>query len=611
MSKAFIYLPDSFASVSTYEVGTYAKELSNLESFGTPLPRAIVIPHNTLKIIAQANNLQAKIYKLIQEIDYSSSISKEKAQKQLTHLITRQSIPKELATELLETYHEYFKKSFVLVKNSERLPFSDRELLNIHSDTNFVDAILEVWAKISATKLEKLMLGTNYVHDILFPSPILVQEQLEPSTSGVAYSFDLADGNKSRATILSSWGVYKTGQQDCDQYTVDVRTKNIITKQIQTKQTQHRRVLGKTRADEVLVKYQNKETVSPEQLKSITQLVTTIKRKYISQIEVFWAIQDNCIYVESVKEADIQIQIPRTQKRTSQKFYTTVNSAQSASRIPQDSDGIAVLDSGKLLFSTATHPNEVVKTKQKKYLVEAISRTLIKYINRANKPLLYKANNYTSNEFNKLQFASLYEVPEVNPALGFRGALRLLSQPEAFKLELESLKKVLEATQQKVTLILPFVRSPEELTQLIQVIQKYGITQHSNFSIWLELATVENVLNLSEYPLHLVSGVVFNTQSIHNLATGIDPTNPDVASHYNQKVVMLGKLIEHSITAIKENSRIHSLTSQPVIFVDLTEYNKELLEYISSLEIDGFIINQEVTEFAKTCIMNTQQNTIL
>ncbi|MBP7842493.1 hypothetical protein KA017_00635 [Candidatus Woesebacteria bacterium] len=609
MSKAFIYLPDSFAKVSTYEVGTYAKELAALDSLGIPVPKSIVIPHNTLKIIAQANNLQAKIYKLIQEIDYSNSVSKEKARKQLMHAIQRQSIPKELASELLSHYHEYFKKSFVLVKNSEKLPFADIIVANIHSDTNFVETILEVWAKISATKLEKLMLGTNYVHDILFPSPILVQQQFEPSSSGVAYSFDLNDGNKSRITIHSSWGVFQKNGQESDTYTVDVRTKNIISKQTQTKLTQHRRVLGKIRSDEVLVKHQNSETITPEQLKIITATVSTIKRKYLSQIEVFWAIENNQIHIESVLETDIQL--PEKAIVAAQKIFVTVNSAESATKIVGEPDGIAVLDSGKLLFASATHPSEVVKTSQRKYLVEAIARTLSKYITRTNKPLLYRANNYTSAEFSKLQFASLYEVTELNPALGFRGGLRLLSLPEAFKIELESLKKVLETSKQKITLILPFVRSPEEATRLVQVVERYGLTQNPQFSIWLELATPENVLNLSQYPLQLVQGFLFNTRSIHSLVTGIDLANPDIASHYNQNVLLLKKLIQNSISTIKEKALNQSLLTKHTLFIDLTEFNKELLEQVSDLEIDGFIVNQEVTEFTKTCIMNTTQNTIL
>jgi len=105
MPQTFLYLPKDFAGLPSHEVGSYAKEISNLSISGVPLTKSVVIPLNTLKIIAQANNLQAKVYKLIQETDYSSSISKQKTANTIKQLIKKQSIPKELAVKFIDTYH--------------------------------------------------------------------------------------------------------------------------------------------------------------------------------------------------------------------------------------------------------------------------------------------------------------------------------------------------------------------------------------------------------------------------------------------------------------------------------------------------------------------------
>lgn len=611
MSNTFVYLPTKINKVPLPQVGAYAAELSKLNESGIVLPKYIVIPQDTLKIIAQANNLQAKIYKILAEINYSSEVSKNTACKKIKHLITRQSIPKKLAQELLDIYHKYFERSFVLVKNSEQLPFNDIAIEHIHSDTNFVNTILEVWSEISTSKLKKLHVGTSSIHTILFPCPILVQEQLESKISGVAYSYDLSNGNKNRITIFSTWGIYNDNQEDFDQFSVDVRTNNIISKKIQTKQSQFRRVLGKLRSDDVLVKYKNHETVSSEQLKNISRLVSKIKRNYLHQIKVNWSIQNNKIYVESVKESELNIEINKPKTETFFKLYTTLKSTNNLPKQNHKTDGVVIYDSGRLLSASGTHPLEVVKTKQKKYLIEAISRTLLKYIKKTDKPLLYRANNFTSTEYNKLKFSSLYEMPEINPFLGFRGGLRLISQPDSFKLELAALSQVINTTTQQVTLILPFVRSPDELAHLINQVKKQGLTNHSNFSIYLELSTPENILNLSEYPTKNIQGVVFNTQNIHALSTGIDPKNTDISSHYNVNTPMLKKLIETTIKTINESSKTQSLDKKPKVFVDLTTYNKELLEQLCDLDIHGFIINEQVTDLAKKCIIERQHNTIL
>lgn len=617
MPRTFVYLPIQINKVPTRQVGAYAVELSKLNRTGALLPKYIVIPQDTLKIIAQANNLQAKAYRLIQETNYASETSKNNTCKKLKQLITKQSIPKKLAKELLDTYHKYFKKSFVFIKNAHPLPFHDISIEHIHSDTNFVNAVLETWAEISVTKLKKLLIGTSNIHTLLFPCPILVQEQLEPKTSGVAYSYDLSSGNKNRVTILSTWGVYHPNQEDFDEFSVDVRTNNLINKKTITKKSQFRRVLGKLKSDDVLVKYQNQKTLSSQQLKDITKLVSKIKKNYLHQIKVNWVIQDNQIYIESIKESEINIQNNKTQEQTPFKIYTTVTSANNLSKQNQQNNqtcqtnGIVVYNSGRLLSASGMHPSEVVKTKQKKYLIEAISRTLLKYITKTNKPLLYRANNFTSKQYNKLKFSSLYEMPEVNPFLGFRGGLRLISQPESFKLELSALAQVLNKTEQKVTLLLPFVRSPDELAHLINQINKQGLTNHSNFLIYLELSTPENILNLSEYLTKNIQGVVFNTQTIHALATGIDPKNTDIASHYNLNTTMMEKLVQTTIQTIYQTTKTRSIDKKPKLFIDLTSYNKELLEKLCNLEINGFIINEQVTEFAKKCIIERQDNKLL
>jgi phosphoenolpyruvate synthase/pyruvate phosphate dikinase len=611
MSNTFVYLPSKSNKVLTPQVGAYALELEKLSQKGVLIPKYAIVPQETLKIIGQANNLQAQVYKLLQEINYSSDVSKNTVCKKLQHLITKQSIPQKLAQELLSVYHNYFEKSFILVKNSEQLPFNDIFFENIHSDTNFVHAILELWAEVSIAQIKKLHVGTNSIHTILFPCPILVQEQLESKVSGTAYSFDLSNGSKNRITVLSSWGIFHDNQEDSDQFSVDVRTDNIISKNIKTKQFQFRRILGKLKSDKVLVKYQNQETLSSEQLKIIAGLVSKIKKNYLHQVRVNWAIQDSKVYVESILATEIQIQAHKPKTESLFKLYTTITSLNQLSQQNHENDGVAVYDSGRLLSASGTHPLEVVKTKQKKYLQEAISRTLLKYINKTNKPLIYRANNFTSKQYNKLQFSSLYEVPETNPFLGFRGGIRLISQPESFKLELNALSNVLNKTEHKVILLLPFVRSPDELAHLINLITKQGLTNHSNFEIYLELSTPENIFNLSEYPTKKIKGVIFNTQNIHALTTGIDPKNTDIASHYNLNISLIKKLVKTTIQTIKENSKTQSIDQKPQVFVDLTLYNKELLEQLCDLEINGFIINEQVTELAKKCIIEKQQDTIL
>lgn len=612
MNQKFIILPDEFSKTATSVVGSSAKHLAALSDLGIMVPASIVIPQNTLKIIGQANNLQTKIYKLIQDNNFQSSLAKEKTKKQLVHIIRTQRIPNELAKNLLKTYHAYFSDSFLKLMNAEPLFQSDIIIQNIHSDTNFTDALLELWARISAAKFDRLLASTHQIHEVLFPSPILVQKQLEPQVSGTAFTFDTKTGQKNRVTVKSSWGVYTDSHPDSDTYFIDVRTHLTTAKSIQTKETQYRRVIGKLRTDTVLVKQKDAETLTPAQLEQLSKWVSTIKKQYLSQLKINWAIENSRLYIESVSEADVMVEQIAAQPKTSKKVFSIITNSFSFKTFDaKNSDGIALYNSGELLAVTGTHPAHIAKTKQKNHLVTAISRSILKYLEKSQNPLIYRANNYTSKEFTKLSFASLYEVTETNPALGYRGALRHLSQKDAFQLEIDILMQVTKLSQQEIIFLLPFVRSPEELAQLVQVLQNTGLTQHKNISLWLEVSTPENILNISAYPLKMISGIVCNTQNLHACLTGIDPQNSDVSVHYTLNQVLLKQLIRSLVNSISDTLQTTDIHSQPSIFVDITPFNKGLLDQLCDLKIAGFIVNAEVTDTAKKCMIEQERETLI
>ena len=59
--------------------------------------------------------------------------------------------------------------------------------------------------------------------------------------------------------------------------------------------------------------------------------------------------------------------------------------------------------------------------------------------------------------------------------IGFRGAFRAIKQPKVFELEPKALKKVREEYGLKnVWLMIPFVRTVEEVKELRKLVEQYG-----------------------------------------------------------------------------------------------------------------------------------------
>ena len=56
--------------------------------------------------------------------------------------------------------------------------------------------------------------------------------------------------------------------------------------------------------------------------------------------------------------------------------------------------------------------------------------------------MVYRTNDFKTNEYRHLKGGEKFEEEEENPLLGFRGANRYLSDEAVFKLEAEAIKTV-------------------------------------------------------------------------------------------------------------------------------------------------------------------------
>lgn len=608
MAQKFIYLSNEFGSLASHTLGEAASRLSELQKTNINVPKSVLVPTNTLKIIAQANNLQAHCYKLIQNTSFASIISKNTTSEQIKKLITKTRVPKELGSELLKVYHQFFSDEFVKVQSSNTVNTKTLQHENIHSDTNMITSVLELWAEIVSTQISSMQTKKHSIHEVLFASPILIVEQIEPKISGKAITFDINTGSKQRITVQSSWGVFSP-TTDFDTFLIDIRTKNTTHKKIVNKSKQYRRVLGKLRIDEVQKNSQSKSTLTAKQISQLTDAVSKIKRKYLSQLEIYWAYHHDKLVIESISEVELTYNAYSSKQKEPERkrLFVTLPFNKSTDAVPKAAKGLAVLNSGQLLAISGIHPVQTAKSKQKDHLITAVSRTLSKFSSKQKLPILYRANNYTSFELSKLQAGSVYESKEANPALGFRGGIRYISHQSAFETELLILKKTIQKTSQELGFILPFIRSASELQQVLSLIQKSGLMNQKNFSVWLEISTPANTLDLASYPVEKLGGVVFNPQTIHALLNGIDKSNHDIYSRYPINTHIIKELLSTTINTLNDKTKTMSQFKKPQVFVDLTDFNKSLLQQVYDLDFSGFIVNESVTELAKKCMIEEEQ----
>ncbi len=99
------------------------------------------------------------------------------------------------------------------------------------------------------------------------------------------------------------------------------------------------------------------------------------------------------------------------------------------------------------------------------------------------RPVTVRMSDFKSNEYAALLGGSAFEPTEENPMIGFRGASRYFSETfaECFALECAAMRKVRETMGlDNLELMIPFVRTVEEATQVIQLMAQHGLKRGQN-----------------------------------------------------------------------------------------------------------------------------------
>src|SRR3990167_2188855 len=94
------------------------------------------------------------------------------------------------------------------------------------------------------------------------------------------------------------------------------------------------------------------------------------------------------------------------------------------------------------------------------------------------KPVIFRLSDFKSNEYANLIGGPLFEPHEENPMIGFRGASRYVSPlfEDCFALECEAVKRVRNKMGlENVQIMIPFVHTPNEARQVIEVLAKNGL----------------------------------------------------------------------------------------------------------------------------------------
>ncbi len=206
------------------------------------------------------------------------------------------------------------------------------------------------------------------------------------------------------------------------------------------------------------------------------------------------------------------------------------------------------------------------------------------------KPVIVRLSDFKSNEYKKLIGGSRYEPDEENPMLGFRGAVRYLSDDfaQAFALECIALKRVREEMGlTNVEVMVPFVRTVNQAKKVVQLLSQNGLKRGVNGLRLIMMCEIPSNAILAEQFLEHFDGFSIGSNDLTQLTLGLDRDSgmPLLAADFDERDDAVKALLEKVIKTVRAANKYIGICGQGPS--DHPDFAKWLMEQgISSISLN-------------------------
>lgn len=260
---------------------------------------------------------------------------------------------------------------------------------------------------------------------------------------------------------------------------------------------------------------------------------------------------------------------------TGTKVYVNIaepEAAEEAAKLPVD--GVGLLRAEFIIAAIGEHPKAMIDAGRgeefSKKLADGVARIAGAF---APRPVIYRATDFKTNEYRGLKGGDKYEGEEDNPMIGMRGALRYITNPDVFNLELAALKFIREKMDlTNLHLMIPFVRTVDEMKKCKELVEAAGLHRGPDFKLWMMVEVPSNVILLEKFIDIGIDGISLGTNDLTQLTLGVDRDNQKLAKVFDER----DEAVEMSVAYVVKTCRRRGVTTSvcgqaPSTFPEFTE----------------------------------------
>jgi pyruvate,water dikinase len=288
--------------------------------------------------------------------------------------------------------------------------------------------------------------------------------------------------------------------------------------------------------------------------------------------------------------SDVKIRA-RGEVKTRTKLLANLAQPEIVDRVAtRDVDGIGLLRAEFMVAEIGEHPSAMIEQGRGQEFVDKLAANLTLFAKAFHpRQVVYRTNDFKSNEYKALKGGEKFEQDEENPMIGYRGASRYITDIETFKLELAAIKKVREKYD-NFWVMIPFVRTVKEMAGTVKIMEEEGLKRSDKFKLWMMCEVPSNVILLEQFIDVGIDGISIGSNDLTQLTLGIDRDSAKLAASFDERNEAVMLSIEKVVRTCKARGVTCSICGQaPSVYPEITE---KLVEWgITSVSVSPDMID--------------------
>jgi pyruvate,water dikinase len=247
---------------------------------------------------------------------------------------------------------------------------------------------------------------------------------------------------------------------------------------------------------------------------------------------------------------------------TATEVKVNVSIAEATERaVATGADGVGLLRVEHMILGMGKHPHWYIEHNQKDMFINELEKGIRVVVDAFfPRPVWVRTLDAPTDEFREMEGGE-EEPIEPNPMLGWRGIRRDLRDVEVFKMQLQTIKNLINYGYDNIGIMLPLVQHQSEVRLAKQIIAEMGIDfRQIDVGIMIEIPA--SALIIEDLIAEGIDFVSFGTNDLTQYTLAVDRNNENVAALYNEQHPAVLKLVEYVIQRCNKAGVVTSICGQ-------------------------------------------------